>query len=410
MEPRVFLNRTVRQITGIRKVDGLKFGIELELEGRNVGLHDVATRGWARVYDGSLRGESIEYTTTGAKTYEETKASVDHLFKKFDDNKVKFNDSIRTSTHVHLNFSDQPMKNVINFFTLFTLLEEVLQYYSGVDRKGNLFCISTREAEGIVNIVSTCVARGDFSAFAGDRYKYAACNLSTLYKFGTVEVRTMRGATSAQQVNAWVDIMNDMYTYAVNKMESPAGLMRDLSHLGAVPLLNTIFSPDSVRELLREFPAPDTLHYSLMEGARILQVFAYNYEEDFLAKVEAQPDAEGEVLQKRNNISIWLPDGIPWQCFGEFPGEFWQDGERCRADRNIIWSQERQRFIVVFPDSIHECRWRRHPILGNEGPPPMGERRPMPDAAQDPIEEDFDDDEEHEDWAEDIEFDEGDEI
>ena len=121
MEPKQFLNFTVSRVLGVKETKGNVFGVELELEGRNVGLADVATRGWNRHHEPSLRGESIEYATAGAKTLEDTKKIVTDLFKKFDDNKVKLNDTVRTSTHVHLNFSDKPVKHMINFFSLFTL-------------------------------------------------------------------------------------------------------------------------------------------------------------------------------------------------------------------------------------------------------------------------------------------------
>jgi hypothetical protein len=226
METKTFLNYTTSAYVGVKEISGNKVGLELELEGRNVALHDVATKGWGRHADGSLRGESVEYATTGPKDIPEAKKLVTDLFTKFKQHGVVFNNSIRTSTHVHLNFADKPIKAVINFFCLFTMLEEALQFYSGEDRKGNLFCISTREAEGIVGVLANSLSRCDLSRFAGDRYKYAACNLSSLFKFGTVEIRTMKGATSAEQVNNWIDILNDMYEYSL-KMKSPTDLIRD---------------------------------------------------------------------------------------------------------------------------------------------------------------------------------------
>src|SRR5690242_19109605 len=105
-----FINTNVFIVCGTRETSGDKFGLELELEGRNVAMADVAVKGWGRHQDGSLRGESVEYTTIGAVTFENAKKLVTDLFKKFEENKVKIKDSIRTSTHVHLNFSDKPLK------------------------------------------------------------------------------------------------------------------------------------------------------------------------------------------------------------------------------------------------------------------------------------------------------------
>lgn len=380
MEPKQFLNYNITDVIGCRETKGDKFGVELELEGRGVGLADVATRGWNRHNDGSLRGEAIEYAMAGAKGFDESKKLVIELFKKLTDNKVKFNDSIRTSTHVHLNFSDRPVKYMVNFFTLFTMLEEVLQYYSGEDRKGNLFCISTREGEGIVGVLVSAIEKGSLAAFAGDRYKYGACNLSSLFKFGTVEVRTMKGASSALQVNAWLDILNDMYVYACGNMKSPAELIKDFSFLGAEGLLKKIFKSDNFRELMLYFPKVQTLHYSLMEGARILQVFAYSFEEDFIAKVELPKvdvkEGHGVHLPKRmpdgrGMYAIYKPNGGLWNVSGKLHGEFWQHGEQVADDPRITWDAVQGRFVFRDrADRLIPCRWARHEIFGNEGPPP----------------------------------------
>jgi hypothetical protein len=407
MEPKVFLNHQINEVIGVMETKGNKFGLELELEGRNVGLADVATKGWQRHHDGSLRGESVEFITAGAKEYDEIVKGVDDLFKKFKEHKVKFNDSIRTSTHVHLNFSDKTVKQVVNFFVLFTLLEEVLQCYSGEDRRGNLFCVSSREAEGIVGILANCIAKGSFDNFAGDRYKYAACNLSCLYKFGTVEIRTMRGANSAEQVNHWVGILNDMYLYAL-KMKSPVQLITDLSLLGAESLMRSIFSKESFRELMRTFPAPQTLHYSLMEGARILQVFAYQYDDAFTAVVEVKrKKVEGRLYAKmlvgRNaghRRSVYSPRGHIVNCIPRGAKDWFYDGDRLRDDNRIYWSAERQRFCVDYPNDVYECRWALHEEMLNEAAQHVARDWPVEEEPEPEPEEWFepDEDEQGEEW------------
>jgi hypothetical protein len=290
-------------------------------------------------------------------------------------------------------------------------LEEVLQYYSGEDRKGNLFCISSREAEGIIGILAQAIARSSLDKFAGDRYKYAACNLSTLYKFGTIEVRTMKGATSAEQITAWVDILNDMYTFAQN-MVSPGQLITDLSQLGAETLMKRVFSPDSYRELMLHWPAGHNLHYSLMEGARLLQVFAYEFDEAFRAevKIEKPKVQEGMPLPRRipegilkgSMYGIWLPSGAPWNVTGEFGGPFWRDGERVQDEKRVKWDAKQGRFRLDYPDGPYFCNWRKHHNIPDEGRGPV---RAMPFWDEEP---DIDDDDEPEedDWGFDEERDE----
>jgi hypothetical protein len=413
MKTELFLNHTVSAVLGGRRSEGDLFGIELELEGRGVGLQDIATRGWQRHNDGSLRGESIEFTTSGGKSFEESQKLVKELFKKFKDNNVKFNNSIRTSTHVHLNFSDKPIKAAINFFVLFTLLEEVLQYYSGEDRKGNVFCLSSRDAEGIVQVLSEALATGNLHQFSGDRYKYAACNLCSLFKFGTIEIRTMRGAKSEEEVNNWLSILNDMYKYSL-KMISPAALINDLSYKGAEGLMLDIFSEGNYKELMKDFPAPRTLHASLMDGARILQVLAYEYEPAFLAKVEVKKIPKGADLGRlpwyqtdvaRITWLVYRRNGERWSCVslrmrdrgGDTPPDqrFWAHTETTWDDRSIRWDQGIGRFVEARPGLAPiPLNWVNHPVLGDEGPPGLlGRGRALLQELEEPEEPDWDEEE-----------------
>lgn len=414
MKVEEYINQPISAITGVRTVEGNKFGIELELEGRNVALQDVATRNWHRHNEPSLRGESIEFATIGGFEFDKATKAVEDLFKKFKEHGAKINDSVRTSTHVHLNFSDKSVKQVVNFFSLFTLLEEVLQYYSGADRKGIHWCLATREAEGIIGVLASGIGRGDLSRFAGDRYKYGACNLSSLFKFGTIEVRTMRGAVSAEQVIAWLDILNDMYNYACNVMVSPAKLVTDLSELGAEGLMKTIFSGKNYKEVMSTFPVIRTLHNSLMEGARLIQIFAYEFDEAFRAKVELpKPPKAPKGLKELpylipagfpnagKSYCIYKPNGERWYCRNNRFDEVgvWQHGERLADDPRIFWSAVHQRFVVIINGDIVPCRWRIHHEIPDEGMPGPRDRRPMPPEER---EEDvgFDDEEDREgdDW------------
>lgn len=415
METKLFLNYPLYQSIGGRETKGDKVGVELELEGRNVALEDVATPRWKRHAEPSLRGESMEYTLAGPQEVEETKKLVNDLFDKFRKHGVVLNNSHRTSTHVHLNFSDKPLKKMVNFFCLFTMFEELLQYYSGEDRKGNLFCLSTREGEGIVYHLAEGLRAGNMHIFAGDRFKYGACNLSSLFKFGTVEVRTMRGADTAEQVNNWLDILNDMYQYAL-KMESPVDLVQDLSHVGADALLRKVFSPKSVRELLRTFPAIRTLHHSLMDGARIIQVLAYEFDGDFRANVEPpKPKKVGKGQVGPIPTTFRRPDGGMlmhlqiyhagnggmWSCFPPRGIAFWTDGMACRDSNTIIYRENIGRFVYRDRAGIEwPCKWRHHPNIPDEGRPLAHE---LANGGQDRW---LDDPEEDED----VDFDEDDEI
>lgn len=354
-----FLATTASRACGVAVTQGMKMGVELELEGPGVGLQDEPTRGWRRTADGSLRGESIEFVLSAPSEYPVCVKAVDYLFGKFGKNAIKFNKSIRTSTHVHLNFSDKPMRQAITFFCLFTLLEEILEHYSGEDRAGNLFCLSSRRTDEIAAILQQCLRDGNLRNFAGDRYKYAACNLSTLFKFGTVEVRTMRGADTAGQVNKWLSILNDMYIASL-RIESPTDLVTSLSHEGAQGFLRTIFSEENAAELEGSVPEGFDFFRSLLDGARLIQPLAYEFEDAF--RFRPDPNAPAPARERLLRISangerpmVIRLSGRNWSITGRNDnragaGAYFMHEESCIDSRDVRWNQESFCFEEVNPD------------------------------------------------------------
>ena len=402
-----FLNYKVGDIVG-KNTAGNVFGVELELEGRGVRMDGVSTKGWRREDDGSLRGESIEYVFAKPSDIEESKALVSALFAKFKANNVDIKNSYRTSTHVHINFSDKSVKQLLNFFVLFTMLEDILERYSGEDRAGNLFCISSRRAEHILQVVSDSVLKKqDFRDFAADRYKYAACNLSTLYKFGTCEIRTMRGATSEDMVNNWLDILNDVYVRAL-KAKSPIEFIENISLLGPDGFFDDVFQLANKKELLKGLPVGFDFRGSLLQGARLCQLFVYEIADEF-EKEDVIPQAEGVLIHpgtlfyaKREDIVIYRGDRgrglagdyFKWFCIPEHGMKRFRNGDGLEDERDIFFDADVGRF-----KSRRHGRYywfANHPFFGNEqakvdafGPwchiaPPMPE---LPDFQDD--EDDF---------------------
>lgn len=343
---------------------GYKFGLELELEGANVNMEGVATPKWTRTTDASLRGESVEYIFTAPLELTPAKEAVTNLFAKFEKNKVRLNKSYRTSTHVHLNFSDKTVRQMFNFYFLYTALEEMFDHYAGENRSGNLFCLSYRLSSGIMKVVSDAIATNDLSAFMEDRFKYAACNLCTLHKFNSIEVRVMRGASNAQQVNDWLDILNDIYHYACDKMVSPVELAVRLSTQGADNFLREIFSEENSRKLLLTFPPEKDIHFSLMEGIRLFQQVAYEHDEAFQnVKIVERKEIKAAKFGT-GDTRFHIGPGRRWSFL--FNGQL-RHGTRCSDNPSIYWNAEEDRMFNI--ETGERYNWERHPIYGNEGNP-----------------------------------------
>ena len=352
-----FLNQPGSTLSRRGAKRGNKFGIELELEGPGVRLNAVDTiKGWTKAEDPSLRGDSVEYVFTQPYEYESAVEHVKQLFALFEKNKVKIVNSYRTSTHVHLNFSDKPLQAMINFFALHTMFEEILEHFAGEYRSGNLFCLSARMSEAVVDTLTHSIRTADFRAFRDDRLKYAACNLCTMYKFGSVEVRSMRGAKTAEEIIAWLGIINDLYLYSL-KMVSPTEIIEALSQQGADGLFNSVFSANSRMALHRTLPPVDfNLFASLMEGARLIQPLAYEFDAEFKKKKVFKVPEETKIGKEIQDVQIYTRGGGAWNIHTRNGVDI--DDERYVYHPNVdrMWDAEREVYVW----------WRSHPVFGNE--------------------------------------------
>lgn len=272
------LNSRVRGATlarGAAKTGDL-FGIELEMEGKNIVLLD-GVRGWTATHDGSLRnnhGDCLEWIFSSPVNFQNSVKRVEQLFEKLEENKAKIVCSNRTSTHVHFNMGDKQIYQVINLFIAYTVVEGLLTRYSGEDRSGNLFCVSVRHADDIVNKVDEVVSRrGSFDKFGND-YRYAGLNLCSLNKFNTVEFRTMRGLDNSEDVISWLTILNDLCIYACYAMGKPSNFIENISTKGVHGILSEIFSEESYKKLTNEV-SDHEVHASVYEGLRVVQPLAY---------------------------------------------------------------------------------------------------------------------------------------
>lgn len=275
-----FLNGRIRDYTGVGNNDGKLFGLELELEGRGVALENVPSKNWRRVADGSLRGESIEYVFAQPCEFDEGVSRVKKLFSLLEKHKVGLKNSYRTSTHVHLNFADKTIKQLINFFLLHTVFEELFEHYCGEDRSGNLFCLSARANEEVIRFLDLAVFHNNsLREFNNDR-RYLAANICSINKFGSMEIRTMRGADNPDMVIDWMHILNQLYEYVLSKdAEPPARIAENLSHMGIDRFMAQYFDSPSIDKLMASWPKAKDLGASFLEGVRLIQMFAYRLDE-----------------------------------------------------------------------------------------------------------------------------------
>lgn len=262
-------------IFGVDEVRGLRFGVEVEMEGnlRHISQEALVQNNWTTAHDGSLRN-GIEFVNTLPASPINSHKHVDALYKEFNKPNVVIDPSFRCSTHVHMNVSDLSLKDVINIIYAYALLEDVLMTYCGPLRKGNRFCLALREAEGLVDTILAMkglVGKAEVNArymINPERQKYSALNIATLRKFGTLEFRGMPGETEVERIHTWLKVLERIYNWGV--ASSIADTTAFLDEYGAEVFARTVLP----HEFLELFPV-DVIADSINQSRSIFCEFEF---------------------------------------------------------------------------------------------------------------------------------------
>jgi len=253
-------------------------GIEVEVEGANLPVKIGGGGIWKATKDNSLRGESMEYIFNGPKPRDNVDKYVDALWSVFRVNNSILNVSHRTSVHVHLNVSNLRVYDVVNIFTLYSIVEDFLIPFCGPQRAGNLFCLRMKDAQYVIKKFKDCILNYCFFRLGGDDIRYSGLNLDACRKYGSVEFRAMRGLTEPELVKQWVSILLEIKDAAVERFNSPREMVEQVSMLGAEGFLRSIFSENNFDTLFKYFNEanPDSsIQEVCYQGSRLMQEFAY---------------------------------------------------------------------------------------------------------------------------------------
>lgn len=220
-----------------------EWGIEIETETDK--KYDYPTlKYWEAKKDNSLRDWGVEYVLKAPMNAPE----LERALTEFEscDKKWKFkNSSVSTSVHVHSNMLNETYLTVANFLTTWAAVEPLLIKHSGPDRLSNLFCLSIKDAEGIldkwINLLSN-INRNAFTkaTLNQEGIKYSALNAATLSTFGTLEVRSFRGETDIKLIQEWVNIISCIKDFASQKDLTPP-IICEMFNKNGTALIDIIF-------------------------------------------------------------------------------------------------------------------------------------------------------------------------
>lgn len=277
----------VHTIMGRAKPLSGQIGLEVEVEGNQFPKDDetyddedvylggdLIPHQWRYVHDGSLRGDdNAEYILAKPLYFHEVSSALQDLWDMFDKFGSVLDESNRTSVHVHLNAQEWHLNRVAAFLGLYFSVEEILVNWCGDHRAGNLFCLRAKDAPAIVNKARKFIKTGDLSVF-DDGMHYAGVNLEALRNKGSIEIRSMRGATRWEPILTWVNILNRIYDLSA-EFEDPRLVVAQFSGGGALNYLRFVLGDFTDEVIAGADMSPGEVVRSVTEGIRFAQNVCY---------------------------------------------------------------------------------------------------------------------------------------
>lgn len=202
-------------------------GIEIEMEGANL---PEGTLVWRRDDDTSLRGEdeSAEYVLSTPVPIENVKKCLDML--KADLSHSEVYDTYRAGTHVHVNVQDLTMLQVVNMVVLFLLLEDFFVDFCSESRRGNHFCLRSKDAGYLIRAIKE-MCKNEEVHYLNDEVRYSSINLTSLRKYGSVEFRTLESTTDFDKIEKWCYMIYHLRE-AAKRYDNPKSIMYAASYGG----------------------------------------------------------------------------------------------------------------------------------------------------------------------------------
>lgn len=256
-----------------RRATAGEIGIEVECEAENALRKSNIPVPWGYHKDGSLRGnDNAEYVLEHPIMFKEVPKVIKDLWDMFKTDGTVLSESNRTSVHVHLNVQKFHLNRLAAFSGMYFCVESILTEWCGDHRVGNLFCLRAKDAPHIVTQLKDFIRQKGVGL--SDGMHYAGFNIQAMAKFGSIEIRSLRGVIDPNQILSWVNVLGRMYELSA-EYPDPRTLVEMFSGEGPVNFLRHILGPEysTIRSAIE---LSDAEVVALMyEGIRIAQDLCY---------------------------------------------------------------------------------------------------------------------------------------
>lgn len=217
-------------------------GLEIEMEGENIPHKDLTPHSWRKEVDASLRGESAEYVLRKPLSLDNTMRALEDLQAMFDLCGTTFTPTYRAGIHVHVNVQDLTPVQLVTFICSYFMLEEVLLRFCDKSRLGNHFCLRMSDASYSLDRLVEFVERQDIHTLNSEDLRYASLNVTSLFKYGSVEFRALESTLDPERIRIWAGVLVHLRDYA-KTISSPVDLLGQASVLGFTEYAPVILGP-----------------------------------------------------------------------------------------------------------------------------------------------------------------------
>lgn len=310
----------------LRKVVDEEIGIEIEMEGRN--LLRGNSGAWNYHEDNSLRGESAEYVLRNPVSRSRVQEVLQQLQKALHKAGSELNPSDRCGVHIHMNCQKLTVKQVFCFAILYLIFEDLLVRWCGSDREGNLFCMRSKDAEGLITALATAASKNSLLDLQYDSYRYASINLFALSKYGSVEFRSMRTTKEFEPIATWAELLIKVKDGSL-KFNHPKEIIETLSLQGPVKFAENIFG-----DMYRELAHKDN-EIIIIDAVRRVQRVAYNYDDT----VNVEQPSKLKKTPIVDDFETIVPDAVPHPVWGRLtePARPGVSAARLRDVAQQVW-------------------------------------------------------------------------
>jgi len=244
-------------------------GVEIEMEADGMPSAESVCKHWRLERDPSLRGESGEFVLRKPLPIADLDKAFGELSKALTSHNTNVKPTYRAGIHVHVNVQDLTPKQLMTFLAVYFMFEEVLLSYCDKTRSGNHFCLRMSDASYTLDMISEAIANSDLQSLNTEDLRYASLNITSLFKYGSVEFRALESTIDFNKIKQWAAVLNQLKEFA-KTISCPTDILGEASALGFTEFAKTALG--SSYQVFRPFVTEDRIR----TGIRNIQYALYS--------------------------------------------------------------------------------------------------------------------------------------